>query len=468
MKRLISQGLLSIAAMSILGGCAYEAASFQEATASLKTETPKGERSFVAEHAEGNVSNAWLKSFNDPTLVSLVEEAQKNNPDLSVAATRVEKAAALMRLSESGLYPHLNIRGNFTDFDYNNRDKGYFVGSVSWEPDIWGRLTSLNTADAEVLKSVAADFAWARQSLAATTAKVWFSLNRDKMLHDFMRKIVKIQEKALYVAKEREEIGSGTKRDVHMVRAMAAESKQMLKNFEIMQQVDTRSLETIVGRYPANAIVPQGLTEMPPEIPASGIPADLLNRRPDLVAARHRVAAAFHNEKAMELLKLPSISFRFDAGYDHVHNTLAKLISNLFMPVLDAGRIDALIAAATADQKSAIANYKSVVLQAWREVENALAKEKQLKERYDYLSTTVEEYKIAYDMTVETYNIGEGTIIDVLLAQSKWIDASILRTNIANQRLANRVNLYLALGGSFNAKPAWNLDYAKTHASEKK
>ncbi len=138
------------------------------------------------------------------------------------------------------------------------------------------------------------------------------------------------------------------------------------------------------------------------------------------------------------------------------------------MPVYDAGRIDALIAAATADQKAAIANYRSVVLRAFREVENALAQEKQLKERYDFLMTTEREYKTAYDMTVETYEIGEGTIIDVLTAQSKWIDAGITRVNIANRRLANRVDLHLALGGGFDARPSWNPDYAKTHASEKK
>ncbi|WP_456381358.1 TolC family protein [Hydrogenimonas sp.] len=461
MKRPIVQVLLSVAAMSMLGGCAYEAAGFREATASLKSETVGIRDAFVADRVEGNVSNGWLESFDDPTLISLVAEAQKNNPDLRVTATRVEKAVALMRLGRSGLYPHFNLLGSFNDFDGAKRDRGYLVGSIAWEPDIWGRLTTLDRADEEVMKSVAADFAWARQSLAAMTAKAWFALNRDKMLHDFMREIVRIQEKALHVAKEREEIGAGTRRDVHLVTAMTAESKQMLKNFETMQQVDTRSLETLVGRYPANAIEPKGLTKMPSRLPASGIPADLLNRRPDLVAARHRVAAAFHDEKAAELLKLPNITLRFDMGYDHVYDTLAQLIGNLFMPVYDAGRIDALIAAATADQKAAIANYRSVVLRAFREVENALAQEKQLKARYDLLTTTEREYKTAYDMTVETYEIGEGTLIDVLTAQSKWIDAGITRVDVANQRLANRIDLYLALGGGFDAKPSWNPSYGK-------
>jgi outer membrane protein TolC len=121
------------------------------------------------------------------------------------------------------------------------------------------------------------------------------------------------------------------------------------------------------------------------------------------------------------------------------------------MPVFDAGRIDALIASATADQKAALANYQSVVLYAYREVENALANERHLKNREHYLNTMVKEFKTAYDMTNENYNIGQGTILDVLNAQSKWINAQILRTQVRKERLINRVNLHLALGGSFES-----------------
>jgi outer membrane protein TolC len=396
-----------------------------------------------------------------------VEEAQKNNPDLRVTASRVERAAALMRLSESGLYPRVDIMGRFTDIDGASRDKGELVGAVSWEPDIWGRLQNLVASDEEALRAMAADFAFARQSLAGMTAKAWFRINSDKKLYDFMDKVVGLQKKVLNIVKEREAIGAGTKRAVHVVSAMTAESQQLLKSFEILWYNDTRSLETLVGRYPANAIEPRGLAEVPPE-PAAGIPADLLNRRPDIVAARQRVASAFHYEKAMELLKLPSFGFSFRAGYDHLEDTIVKFLSDVFMPIIDNGEIDAYIAMANADQKAAIANYKSVVLRAFREVENALSQEKQLKERYDYLVTMEREYRIAYDMTVQNYEIGEGTIFDMLLAQSKWIDAGIQKVSVANQRLANRVNLHLALGGSFDAKPAWNPDYAKTAMKEKK
>ena len=463
----VGKGMISVAAVAVLmSGCAHNVASVAEATKPLAQETPEV-ADFKAPHEAAAVADDWVKSFNDPMLTKLVEEAQKNNPDLRVTASRVERAAALMRLSESGLYPRVDIMGSFTDIDGASRDKGELVGAVSWEPDIWGRLQNLVASDEEALRAMAADFAFARQSLAGMTAKAWFRINSDKKLYDFMDKVVGLQKKVLKIVKEREAIGAGTKRAVHVVSAMTAESQQLLKSFEILWHNDTRSLETLGGRYPANAIEPRGLAEVPPE-PAAGIPADLLNRRPDIVAARQRVASAFHYEKAMELLKLPSFGFSFRAGYDHLEDTIVKFLSDVFMPIIDNGEIDAYIAMANADQKAAIANYKSVVLRAYREVENALSQEKQLKERYDYLVTMEKEYRTAYDMTVENYEIGEGTIFDMLLAQSKWIDAGIQKVSVANQRLANRVNLHLALGGSFDAKPAWNPDYAKTAMKEKK
>ncbi|WP_457596075.1 TolC family protein [Hydrogenimonas sp.] len=445
--------LLSLAAVALLSGCAHDVASFQEATKKLEAENPKVE-AFVAPHHAGEVKNGWVASFGDEKLVKLVEEAQRHNPDLRVAASRVERAMAAMRLSDSGLYPRVDILGNFTDRDGSNKDRGTFVGAVSWEPDIWGRLQNLVAADEATMQAFAADFAWARQSLAATTAKAWYRLNTDKMLRDFMAEVVKLQQKAHEIAVAREEIGSGTKRDVHLVNAMLFDSKQQLENFRILQELDTRNLETLVGRYPAGAIEPGSLPDLHDEVPA-GVPAGLLNRRPDLIAARQRVAAAFHNEKAMELLKLPSLYFSFQAGYDHVENTLAKLIGSLFMPVIDNGEIDAYIAMATAEQKAAIANYRSVVLRAFKEAENTLMQERLLETRYDYLTRSAKEYETAYHMTEESYEIGDGTLIDVLTAQSKWIDASVARVRVANQRLANRINLYLALGGGFDDRPAF-------------
>ena len=458
MKRVVWKagygGLLPLAAVLTLGGCAHNVASLQEATHSLTKETPKV-KSFASPHEAGKVSDDWIAAFNDPTLVKLVKEAQKNNPDLSVAAARVERAAALMRLSESGIYPRIDLTGNFTDRDGDRKDRAFFGPTIGWEPDVWGRVANTVASDRETMRALAADYAWARQSLAGNTARIWFRLNADRVLRKFLDEVVKIQEEAMRVAKEREAIGAGTKRDLHMVTAMTEESRQMRQSFVSREKLDTHALAILLGRYPGETIAPEGLVAVPPPVPA-GLPADLLNRRPDLAAARYRVASAFHNEKATELLKLPSFNFRFQAGYDHVEDTVAKLIGSLFMPVIDNGKIDAYIAAASAEQKAAIARYRSAVLRAYREVEDALTQENQYRLRYDYLTKMEKEYKKAYDMTMESYKIGEGSIIDVLIAQGKWIDARIQRVRMQLNRLQNRVNLHLALGGGFDEKPAWN------------
>ncbi|WP_201351865.1 TolC family protein [Hydrogenimonas urashimensis] len=456
----------SAAAVLVLGGCAHNVASLSEATKPLEGAVKTSER-FVSPAETGKVSNEWVATFNDPILTDLVKEAQAHNPDLTVAAARVERAAALMRLSESGIYPRVDIKGSFTDRDGRKKDRAFFGPAVSWEPDIWGRVANLTASDAETMRAMAADYAWARQSLAADTARIWFRLNADRLLKAFMDEVVGIQEKALKVAKERESIGAGTQRDVHMVAAMTEESREMRQSFTSKEKLDAHALAILVGRYPDESITPKKLVPVPAPVP-SGIPADLLNRRPDLIAARYRVAAAFHNEKAMELLKLPSFRFSFQAGYDHVEDTIAKLVGSLFMPVIDNGRIDARIAAATAEQKAAIAQYRATVLRAYRETEDALTKEKGFAIRYDYLSKMEKEYKKAYEMTMESYQIGEGTIIDVLIAQGKWIDAKVQRVQMHLYRLANRVNLHLALGGSFDAKPAWNTGYSAEKTSEKK
>jgi len=301
------------------------------------------------------------------------------------------------------------------------------------------------------MRAMAYEFAWARLSLAASVARAWFRLGSDKMLHDFAKKMLAVQQKALTIATEREKIGSGNRRDVHLMAGMRDELKARVERYEMAWHNDTRALEVLAGRYPANAIVPGALPE-PPALEGVGVPADLLNRRPDLVAARERVAAAFHNEKAMELLKLPRFTFSFQAGYDRLQDALLKFLGSVFVPVADNGRIDAYIAMANAEQQAALAAYRQAVLRAFLEVEQALGAESQLRRRYEALARTAKEYETAYEMLAERYRIGEGDIMDLLTAQSRCIDAYTAMVRAAAARLGNRIDLYLALGGDFDAR----------------
>jgi outer membrane protein TolC len=332
---------------------------------------------------------------------------------------------------------------------FGQHDSGNIALSLNWEPDLWGRVANEVASNAEMTIATMADFEWARQSLSAQTARAWFLLGSDKMIYDFQKQVLSIQKKAERILTQRANIGASNMRDVHMMRGMVAEAQDNVIAAQTATQQDTRVLETLIGRYPANALKAKRLRAVTGKIP-NGLPLELLNRRADIVAAQFRVASAFHHTESIALLRLPSISIGGNIGADVVQGSIAKFIGGVFIPVFDAGRIQSMIDAASADQKAAIANYQRVVLNAYREVEDSLANERHLQRREHYLTTMVKEFKTAYDMTNENYKIGQGTILDVLNAQSKWINARILQTQIRKERLINRVNLHLALGGSFD------------------
>jgi len=446
--------LLSTVTAVLLGGCAqHNTVSTEILSQDIRVNAPQSPKTFKSSYTGGQVRDGWLKEFHDPILDRLVKEGQQNNPDLLLAASRIERAASMLVLTDSGRIPQLNIAGGY---EYKNwqflgkHDAGNIALSLSWEPDLWGRVSNAVTSDAEMTVATMADFEWARQSLSAQTARAWFLLGSDKMIYDFQRQVLSIQKEAEKVLTQRANIGASNLRDVHMMRGMVAEAQDSVIAARIAKEQDTRALEILIGRYPANAVNAKRLRAVTGKVP-SGIPIDLLNRRADIVAAQYRVASAFHKTESMALLKLPRITLEGQMGVDVIQDSIAKFIGGVFMPIFDAGRIDALIASANADQKAALANYQSVVLNAYREVENALANERHLKTREEYLATMVKEFKTAYDMTDENYKIGQGTILDVLNAQSKWISAKILQTQVRKERLINRVNLHLALGGSFES-----------------
>jgi NodT family efflux transporter outer membrane factor (OMF) lipoprotein len=446
---------LALAGALLLTGCVHNVVPTKEVVDATKKSGVQPPKRFQSSYTGGKVRDGWLRSFRDPTLNRLVKEAQKNNPDLQVAAARVEKAAAMMNLTASGLYPSLSLSGSHNQRNYVYKDDNHYksraVFLIGWEPDIWGRISNLTVSDAELTVAQLADYEWARQSLSATTAKAWFLLGADKMIADFARQVVAIEKKAETVLQKRAQIGQGNMRDVHMIRGMLAEAQDTLQASLAAKDRDTRALETLVGRYPSNLIKAHNLRGVYGRVP-TGVPMGLLNRRPDIIAAQYRVAAAFHKTEAAKLLKLPTLDLSIQLGYESLEERLAKLFAGVLMPLFDGGNIQAQIDAATADQKAAIAAYKKAVLNAYREVETALAQERYLARRHAYLNTMVKEYKSAYDMTYKNYTIGQGTILDVLQAQSKWINARILRTQVMKERLLNRVNLHLARGGSFSSK----------------
>ena len=455
MHRQYKIGLLFSGFCLLLSGCAGQVATHQEAVDRIKTgETVEKvvAKQWSAGESAGLLDDGWLKSFNDPQLSLLVDEAEKNNFGLKIAAAQVEQADALAAKAGAALKPTVGLSGGYAGRQSDGLSELYGGGlKVSWEADVWGRIRSGVAGAEEVAEATRSDFEFARQSLAATTANGWFIAISSKLLADYSNEIVTLLQESVRIVETKERVGQGGMSDVHLARAQLATAQEAARQALSAQESAKRSLELMLGRYPSAQIeTADKLVAVPPPVGA-GLPSQLLERRPDLIAAEQRVAAAFYKQKEAELLHLPRFSFSVGLSLNNLTDAASNLAAGFFAPLYTGGAIEAEVAGATAEQNQAIAAYAQAALQAFKEVETAIANEEHLMKREEYLETVVSENFKAYELTKTQYDIGKIDYLDVLTVQNKWIQARIALINTSSQRLLNRVQLHLALGGSFEA-----------------
>ncbi len=403
----------------------------------------------------GQVDDEWLASFNDPQLDALVVEAlNEQNPNLRLLAAQLDRAQAVAALAGSALKPTIAVGGDLSGTggaaSAEHRSAGAGV-AVSWEADVWGRVQAgVNSAD-ENLRASAADFEFARQSLVANVAISWYLATELRLQAELAQEIVNLLSETVNMVEAQQRVGQVSMQDVYLVRADLASAEDALQQAISGQQQIRRALEILLGRYPAGEIeTATELVPVPPPI-GVGIPANLLERRPDVIAADRRVASAFFLTEEARLAKLPSFSLTASAGGG---SDLDGLISNLALgvvaPLYTGGALEAQLDIATADQEAAIAAFGATVLEALEQVEAGLTEEALLERREGFLSRSVDNNKQAYDLAVKQYDVGQIDLLSVLQMQSRWIGARTGLLRIKNARLAERINLHLALGGSFD------------------
>jgi outer membrane protein, multidrug efflux system len=409
--------------------------------------------------AEGEVIDGWLAGFNDAPLQSLVDEALFYNADLRVAAARVEQAGGYLKAAGASLYPAVNALGRVggkMSGDWSGLE-GYVI-SASWELDLWGRVRYGRAAATEQYASVQADFEYGRQSLAALVTKSWFLATETKMQKENAAEIVAAAEKLLDIAQQRRQVGAGNEYDVAVAQASLDGYRDTLRQLELAYSQSVRALELLLGRYPAAAIEASGrLDTMPPPVPA-GLPSELLERRPDVVAAERRVAAAFDRVGEAKAAMLPKISLT--AGFSSISSDLFELKdhsnpvwnlgANLLAPIYQGGALRAQVEIRTSEQKQALAEYAQAGLRAFGEVENALATEFTLKDRQTILTRAVTDNERALELANIQYRVGSTDLRSVAQQQLALFAARSSLIRVQSEARVQRVNLYLALGGSFN------------------
>lgn len=448
----------------LLAGCARGTPPAAALTAGALDGAAAPPPAFVAPAEAGEVRDGWLAGFGDAVLDALVAEALAGNRDLAAAKARLDQAAAQARQAGADLKPQVGYSlGAQTAGTAQGGARTDQMGAgltLSWELDLWGRLSSAQAAAREQYASRAADLEFARQSLAAQVAKGWFLCIQAVHQERIAAAYAGLQERNVELTALRERNGRATAYDLALARAARATAQDGVRKAQSGRERAARSLELLLGRYPRAELTPAATLPEPPPPPPAGLPSRLLERRPDLVAATRRVAAAFNQVESAKAARLPRLSLTAEGGVAgqefrdlSLDSAFWNLAANLLGPIFDGGRLREQVAIATAAQAESLAQYAAAALQAFREVEEALAEDARLAERVALTAAAERDQAEAERLATLRYENGAIDQLALILVQSRTLDARLAALAMRVERLTNRIGLHLALGGGFAAPP---------------
>ncbi len=413
----------------------------------------------------------WLDAIGGDALVQLVEEALEYNRDLAVAAARVRQSAAEARLASAGRWPELvgGLSGSrsktvianplppeagLPDLLEAQSTRYDLFGELSWELDLWGRLADTTRAAQAGFGVAEADFAAARLSLIGEVVRRWL---------EYAEAVQQRQWAEATEASYRQQEDWMTRRYesglVHAGALRLARSATRAASAEVVarrQQEDglARALEALLGRYPDRSLPLESEWPEMPRLPLEGIPAEQVSSRPDLRSAEWAYLAAAHEHGATRKLRYPRLTLTASAGTastelgDLLNSDFGvwSLVGGLTAPIFTAGRISSRIEATLAAEEAALEHFASTLLNAYREVETALAAEKLLEEQAGRVDELVVEARTAEEQIWQEYE--RGLVEISLLFEARRSAYSSYSQQIAVQTLRrlNRVQLHLALG----------------------
>jgi NodT family efflux transporter outer membrane factor (OMF) lipoprotein len=399
----------------------------------------------------------WLGSFNDPQVLALVEQAMQSNPSVSAARANLDAAFAAARISGASRLPSLDASLSGTENDPGVTSYGAGL-SASWQADIWGRLSDNANAGRYSAESARADWYGTRLSIAAATAQAWYGLAAAALQSDLSRQDVSTREGQLNVVERRFARGVAPSSDVRSARSALASSRSNLAAALRNQAASARALEVLIAEYPTGrTIAASDLPELG-ELPNPGSPEALLERRPDIVAARANLVAAGFSAQAAQKALYPGLSLTAsisdaasDLGDIDFDDLVSSITASVTAPLFNRGSLRASRDQAQANAEALAASYASTVLSAFNETENAIDADVRLAEQVNQLTVASSEAQAALELVERQYASGVATIFDLINAQSSAISAQSALISARANRVDNRIALHLAIAGNFLA-----------------
>jgi multidrug efflux system outer membrane protein len=443
----------------------------------------------------GHPDTDWVRTFNDAKLNRLVASALANHPSIKVAEAGVEASRAAVRIAGARLYPWVAGKGlaerqgleldgsidrgidapnlgsvggglgvdtgasspGSRSVEKSSRSWIYGVGAAAaWEPDVWGRIRAGKESAVQMSLAMEADYDGARQLIAAQTARAYFSAVEAAELTSLAREAVATYGALYSLTDTRKNEGASSDLELAQVKAKVDSGNNLLLAAQSATIEAVRAVEALSGNYPSGYLKAGKFPSFPGRVPA-GMPSQLLERRPDIVNAERRFAAAFHRTTEAKAARLPRFSLSIAAGggsnaLDNVGTVdgfMWNFASGVTQPIFLGGSLKAAEDLRRAEQKAAAAFYTGTALRAFQEVETGLALDPVLRQRESVLMSQVASTAEAERLARVSFDVGKTSMFEVLELTGRSIQAKAELIRFRSVRFAERINLHLALGGGF-------------------
>jgi len=449
---------LTVFAVILVSGCTM-GPKFEKPV----VETPEMYRSQVS-NADSIINLAWWELFQDTTLDTLVENALKNNREIQIAASRMEEARAFLGFTKADQYPKVDISANATrgnlvqGIQLEELSNNFFIAPVlGWELDFWGKYRQASEAARSELLASEFGLRKLQISLITDVVSTYFSLIDFRQRLNIARSTLELREKSLDIMQKRFDKGIIPEIDVYQARIQREIAAGAIPLFERQLILTENILSILLGRLPQSYMLDEGpdLFLQPPDIPA-GLPAQLLERRPDIAEAEFLLRAQTARIGVAEAQRLPSISLTGMLG--KATDDLSQLSTGelgwsisgtLFGPIFNFNKNIRRVDIEEERARQALLRYESTVLQAFREVEDALA---EVQTYRDQLTAKQREYEAAYgaaQLSRSRYDKGVTSYLEVLEAERSLFNVELQYSEIRAFFNNSYVRLYKALGGGW-------------------
>ncbi|MDL2316682.1 efflux transporter outer membrane subunit [Desulfovibrio sp. OttesenSCG-928-A18] len=412
----------------------------------------------------------WRQFFRDPGMQLLIETALANNRDLRIAMLNIEKVRAQYRIQRADLLPTVAAAASssaqrvpremsMTGLPYIERQYSASLGFSAFELDLFGRIRSLSEAALETYYSVENDAQTAQIALVAEVAGVYLQLIADRELLDITRATYKNRKGQYELVANKFRSGVASQLEVSQAKSIMEEARSNVARYATSVGQAENYLSLLLG-----APLPAGLpdirklsrVEMLADIP-EGLPSSLLERRPDIQAAEHRLKAANANIGAARANFFPTIALTGALG------TLSNESSQLFasgsgfwsflpqvsLPIFDTGRNIARLEMSEADRDIAVADYERTIQGAFREVADTLVQRQHIGEQMAAETALLQSTTQAYNLASARYEVGVDSYLNVLDAQRSLYSAQQSHISTKLLRETNAITLFKALGGGW-------------------